>query len=142
MKLLKTKQEILQIRPNMVNYIEEDERGLHFHYATNEPWALYLGSQVLYRKEAKMNVIEQAWERDFYSLLELRIQLDSYLASGSKNPLELNVKDAIVPLRHFEVLFLRQEIEGIVRFIKAENGKWEVRPVGQRVPTEHLYAVS
>lgn len=142
MKLLGTRPSNLHIRPNMVNFVEEDEQGLHFHYAINEPWTLYLGERLIYRKKAKMNVIEKAWERDFYSLLELRICLDAYMALQSRKNFDLMVNGTIVSLRHFEVVFLRQEIESVVRQMKEEVGKWEIRPPEQRVPLEHLYAVS
>lgn len=130
------------IKPNMVNYIEEDKRGLHFHYALNKPRTLYFGDAVLYRKEPKMAVIEQAWERDFYSLLELRISLDAFLALETKENFDLEIKGESVQLRHFEVMFLRKEIESVVRSMKDEPSGWEIRPEGQRVPDEHLYAVS
>lgn len=141
MKMMGIKKAKLELRPNMVNFLHEDERGLHLHYSLNKPWTLYLGDWILYRKEAKMTVIEQAWERDFYSLLELRISLDAYLALDTKKNLKLKVKGKLVHLRHFEVLFLRREIESIVRSMKGEPGGWEIRPEGQQVPDEHLYAV-
>lgn len=142
MKMLGTKQGNLEIRPNMVNYVEEDERGLHFHFSLNKPWTLYLGDWILYRKEAKMTVIENAWERDFYSLLDLRIHLDTYMASGNTEMLTLEIKGQVVHLLPVEVMFLRKEIESIVRWMKFETNKWELRPVGQRVPEEHLYAMN
>lgn len=140
--MLGTKQEIFQVRPNIVNYIEENEQGLHFHYSLNKPWTLYFGNAVLFRKEPQMSVIEQAWERDFDALLDLRIQLDRHMASGTNQSLKLEVNGVAVELLYVEVLFLRNEIESIVRELKFEMNKWELRPVGQRVPTEHEYAMN
>lgn len=118
---MRWQQGIIQLRPNMVNYLEDTEQGLTYHYATNKPWTLYLGNLILYRKTERMAVVEKAWERKLETFLNLRIQLDAYMVSRRNKGIDLVLNGQTVHLRTAEVIYLRQEIESLVRVMKAED---------------------
>lgn len=118
---MKREQKWLRLSPNIVNYIEWGESGVNLHYATNKPFALYLGNSVVYRRKEKMKIIKNAWSLNPGALIKLSNELHCYLNSEQRDksePFHFTVKEQPLRFPYVDALFLKEDIDALLPFLQ------------------------